>query len=87
MPFATKETFSRIWDDFFTKWNFPNGIHCIDGKHMKIKCPITLFRFPMIIVLQAEATACYRLTCTDVGSSSKEHDGGYFVRLSLFDLL
>jgi hypothetical protein len=43
MPFPTKETFSRIWDDFFTTWNLPNCIHCIDGKNMKIKCPALWF--------------------------------------------
>jgi hypothetical protein len=39
MPFPSEETFSRISDDFFTKWNIPNCFGCNDGIHVKNKCP------------------------------------------------
>jgi len=39
MPFPTKDMFYKIAHDFETLWNFPNCIGCIDGKHIRIKCP------------------------------------------------
>ena len=38
-PFPTEEIFLKISEEFFTQWDFPHSIGCIDGKHIRIKCP------------------------------------------------
>lgn len=35
----TKENWLNVANDFFDKWNMPNCLGAIDGKHIKIKCP------------------------------------------------
>lgn len=39
MKSPTENAFKLIAKDFFDKWNFPNCIGAIDGKHIRIKCP------------------------------------------------
>jgi hypothetical protein len=38
MPSQTKEIFQEIAKDFNIRWNFPNSVGSIDGKHISIKC-------------------------------------------------
>lgn len=33
------EDWVQISNEFHLKWNFPNCIGAIDGKHIRIKCP------------------------------------------------
>ena len=37
MPLPTEEQWKYIADDFCTKWNIPNCMGAIDGKHVKIQ--------------------------------------------------
>lgn len=67
MPFPRKEMFLKIADDFH-KWNFPNCIGAIDGKHVRIKMPYSLW----II-----ADANNNFICIDVGGYSKQSDRGF----------
>ena len=39
LPALTKEKFISISNDFNNKWNLPNCIGAIDGKHVALKCP------------------------------------------------
>ncbi|XP_055600584.1 uncharacterized protein LOC129749586 [Uranotaenia lowii] len=39
MPVPTQQMFLSVADEFWARWNFPNCIGCIDGKHIRIKCP------------------------------------------------
>jgi hypothetical protein len=39
MPSQTEEIFQEIAKDFNIRWNFPNSVGNIDGKHISIKCP------------------------------------------------
>jgi hypothetical protein len=39
MPSPTQEIFQEIAKDFYIRWNFPNCVGSIDGKHIRIKCP------------------------------------------------
>ena len=37
MPLPTEEQWKYIADDFYTKWNIPNCLGAIDGKHVNIQ--------------------------------------------------
>lgn len=39
IPKLTKEQWVEVSNQFNTKWNFPNCVGAIDGKHIAIKCP------------------------------------------------
>lgn len=73
-----------IAEGFANKWQFPHCLSCIDGKHIRIKCPPqsgTLFynykKF-FSIVLQAVIDYRYRFTSIDVGAFGKQSDSGVF---------
>ena len=40
MPVPSEVEWHTIADDFFVRWNFPNCIGAIDGKHVMIQCPV-----------------------------------------------
>lgn len=35
----TNENWTNVSEKFKTKWNMPNCLGAIDGKHVRIKCP------------------------------------------------
>lgn len=39
MPKLNNEQWLEIFNTFNYKWNFPNCVGAIDGKHVAIKCP------------------------------------------------
>lgn len=39
MKVPTENMFKQIAKEFYEKWNFPNCIGAIDGKHIRLKCP------------------------------------------------
>ena len=39
MKMPTEETFKITAKEFYEKWNFPNCLDAIDGKHIRLKCP------------------------------------------------
>ncbi|XP_050676175.1 uncharacterized protein LOC126973086 isoform X1 [Leptidea sinapis] len=82
MPKPTREKWTRIAMEFDEKWNFPNCIGAIDGKHFKIKAPrnsgslyINYKKF-FSIVLLAVVDANYKFVIADVGSYGRNSDGG-----------
>lgn len=93
LPQPTKESLLRSSMTFYDKWNFPNCAGCIDGKHIRIKCPKksgTMFynyKQYFSIVLQAVADANYKLLFIDVGGYGKQSDGGTFASSTLYQLL
>ena len=40
MPVPSEVEWQTIADDFFMRWNFPNCIGAIDGKHIMIQSPV-----------------------------------------------
>lgn len=38
-PKLTKNDWLKVSNEFNAKWNFPNCLGAIDGKHIPIKCP------------------------------------------------
>jgi hypothetical protein len=93
MPEPTSEMQLSASDEFFQRWNFPNCIGSIDGKHIRLKCPSNSgsmyynYKQYYFIVLQAVADARYRFIGMDVGAYGKQSDGGIFRRSSFYHLL
>lgn len=93
MKVPTEDTFRRIAEEFYDKWNFPNCLGAIDGKHIRVKCPphsgsmFYNYKSFFSIVLQAVVDANYRFSIIDVGGYGKQSDGGTFRSSSLFQLL
>lgn len=89
MPFPTTEMHLSIANDFFQKWNFPNCIGCVDGKHIRIRAPpdsgsmFWNYKHFHSIVLQAVSDARCRFLYIEVGSYGKQSDGGIFATSSL----
>jgi len=84
MPKPTSEIWEKSAQDFLMKWNFPNAIGSIDGKHVTIKCPNNTgsrhFCYLKIfsVVLMAIVDANYKFLCVDIGGYGRNSDGGIF---------
>lgn len=84
MPNPTEELWKNVERDFKTKWNFPNCIGSIDGKHVTIIKPggssSSYFNYKgnFSIVLLATVDAHYKFTMIDVGSMGRFSDSNIF---------
>lgn len=84
MPEPTVEHFKKISSEFWNKWQFPNCIGCIDGKHIRIKKPqksgsmYYCYKNFFSIGLLAVTDAQYRFIMIDVGSYGKDNDASIF---------
>lgn len=60
--------------DYWKRWNFPNCVGSVDGKHIRLQCPPnsgTLFynyKKYYSIVLMTVADHLYRFTLVDIGA-------------------
>jgi len=76
-------------EEFSYKWNFPNYISAIDGKHVRIRSPSksgSLFhnyKDFYSIVLLAMVDANYKFIVVDIGSFGKEGDSGIFLKSNM----
>jgi len=72
--------------EFSCKWNFPNCILAIDGKHIRIRSPNNSgslfynYKDFFSIVLLAMVDANYKFIVVDIGSYGKEGDSGIFLK-------
>lgn len=83
----------REWKDiansFWQKWNFPNCIGALDGKHMVIECPPNsaskyyCYKKTFSIVLLGLVDADYKFTVLDIGGLGKNSDGCIFANSAL----
>ena len=93
MPVPTTEMLVATSNEFYLKWNFPNCVGGIDGKHIQLKCPSNSgsmyynYKHYYSIVLQGHADARYRFITIDVGAYGKQSDCVIFHHSSLNQLL
>lgn len=86
-------TTTAQWQDivkgFEVRWNFPNCIGALDGKHVRIHCPASSgslyynYKGSFSVVMLALVDANYKITYMDVGSEGRVADGGIWRRCSL----
>ena len=82
IPVPSEDKWKSIADEFYERWNFPNCIGAIDGKHVMIQCPFNSgslfynYKSYFSVVLQAVASADYRFVMADVGAYGSSNDSG-----------
>lgn len=82
MPVPGKEEWRAIGKSFQQRWNFPNCMGAIDGKHVLIQAPPSSgsqyynYKGSFSIVLLALVDAQYRFRVVDVGAFGRSSDGG-----------
>ena len=85
---SSAEQWTRLAADFYNRWNLPNCIGAIDGKHIQIKAPnqgseyFNYMGFQSIILL-ALVDANYCITYFDVGTNGRAGDASVFRESSL----
>ncbi|KAF0039337.1 hypothetical protein F2P81_007572 [Scophthalmus maximus] len=84
LPRSTEDTWKEVAQRFWEKWNFPNCLGAIDGKHIVIQAPPLSgslyfnYKKTFSIVLLALVDADYRFRCIQVGDFGRRSDGGVF---------
>lgn len=79
------DDWKRIAEEFHSRWNYPHCLGCIDGKHIRVKCPRRSgslyynYKGFFSVVLQGVCSADYKFTYVDVGGLGQQSDGGTFV--------
>jgi len=77
LPEMNREEWTKVAEQFYSKWQFPNCIGALDGKHIKIRCPPQsgsfYFNYKQYfsIVLLASCDAQYKFTWVDIGQYGK----------------
>lgn len=86
IPSPTENQLRQNSSQFFPKWNFPNCVGAIDGKHVRIKAPkrsgSLYFNYKEYysIVLLAVVDADCKFTAVDIGSYGREGDAGIYLK-------
>lgn len=89
----TETEWKEIASDFEEKWNFPNCVGALDGKHVYVKAPAGSgslyfnYKNSHITILMALAGANYKFTYVNIGSPGRNADGGVYFNSHLSDAL
>lgn len=84
LPVPNKEKWKHVAEEFENKWNYPNCIGALDGKHVITDKPPNSgsqfynYKKSFSIILLALVDANYRFLAIDVGSYGRNSDGGVF---------
>lgn len=78
---------------FILKWNVPNCVGALDGKHIRILCPTKSgseffnYKSYFSIVLLALIDANYNFLHVDIGCQGRISDGGDLRNSTLFNMI
>ena len=92
LPVPSKAEWHSIAKDFYVRWNFPNCIGAIDGKHIMIQCLSNSgslffnYKSYFSIVLLVVALADYRFVMVDIGAYRSSNDSGVLKTYSSFQV-
>lgn len=84
LPPPDKDVLKLASSGFWNRWNYPNCCGAVDGKHIRIKCPINSgsefynYKDYFSMVLFALVDDKYRFLAIDVGSYGREGDASIF---------
>lgn len=85
----TPDEWREVAKDYWRRWNFPNCLGALDGKHIMIRQPACSgskffnYKHTFSVILLAVADAEYKFIFCDVGSQGKCSDGGIFAQSEL----
>ncbi|PIK47147.1 putative nuclease HARBI1 [Apostichopus japonicus] len=86
MPVPKRKDWETTAEGFLNRWQFPNCIGAIDGKHVVIQTPPNSgsvffnYKHTFSVVLMAIVDHMYCFTVIDVGAFGSCSDGGIFAR-------
>lgn len=86
-------SWQAIAQGFWERWNFPNTIGAIDGKHIVITKPLNSgskffnYKGTFSVILMAVADFDYKFIYIDVGKQGRISDGGSFASTKLREAL
>ena len=86
LPEPTLEQWKEIERQFATRWNFPNCVGTLDGKHMMVTAPYNSgsqfhnYKGTFSMCLMALCDANYKFIYVDIDQYGSNADGGIFQR-------